>query len=103
MRLGKAIKWIREQRGYFPTEFCRKIDMPTGQYWRIENSEDQIRPKSINKVAKGLEVDVEVFYYLTLLFTTDSKMNQFNLDSMELLKHDLKKNYDLDLDITIGI
>lgn len=104
MNVGKAVKWIREQRGYSPKEFCDKLGMLSGQLWRLENTNDNVRIRQLERVADVLKVDVAILYYLTLMHQgTGTKLMELAVDITPHLQYHLKKHYNLELNETVGI
>ncbi len=54
---SKIILLIAKQ-GFSINEFCKKADIFSGTYRRMMKGE-QLKPKTVSKVAKALNVDIE--------------------------------------------
>jgi transcriptional regulator with XRE-family HTH domain len=56
VRLGKAIRELREQQGYSQESYADKIRMHRNYYGAIERGELNLTLKTLETVCKGLEV-----------------------------------------------
>ena len=103
MNISKAVRWVREQRGLNNKEFSEKSGWARSVLWKIESRLTMLRPETMEVLCRVLEIDVEVLYYLTLVFETKGKMMEMGVDITPLLIHHLKKKYNLDLNEIVGI
>ena len=59
---GSRIKNLRKEKGLSQEKFALSIDMDRTYYASVENGKRNISIINIVKIAKGLEVDLEILF-----------------------------------------
>lgn len=78
--VSNNIKRLRSLKNFSQKEVCLSIDIPQGQYSRIENGKVEPTISSLEKLAKVFEVSVAEF------FKTDDLKDVVNLPLLEKIK-----------------
>lgn len=64
-QVGDNIRRIREEKGISQQELSYRTEISRNQIGRIERGEINTGLSTIYEIAKGLEVEVKEFFYLT--------------------------------------
>lgn len=61
-KLGERIRELREKQGISQEKFALKIEMDRTYYSSVENGKRNISIENIEKIACGLEVNLETLF-----------------------------------------
>ena len=59
---GKRIKYLRKEKGLSQEKFALNINMDRTYYASVENGKRNISIINIDKIAKGLDIDLETLF-----------------------------------------
>lgn len=62
IKLGQAIRAVRESRGFSQDKFAYEIDLGRSYYGAVERGEINVSALTLIKIARGLEVEAKELF-----------------------------------------
>jgi len=66
LKLGKAIRVVRESKGFSQDKFAYEINLGRSYYGAVERGEINVSSMTLIKIARGLDVEVKELFPLVL-------------------------------------
>lgn len=96
MHLGLAIRNIRLSRGFSQEKLADKADLAQNVISRIERDMHKPSEDTLKRLSKALNVEPDVFYYLTLIEdASSSKLDNIKSKIAPLILEEIRKVYSL--------
>lgn len=66
VKLGEAIRAVRESRGFSQDKFAYEINLGRSYYGAVERGEINVSAMTLIKIARGLDIEVKEVFPLIL-------------------------------------
>lgn len=96
MHLGLAIRNIRLSRGFSQEQLAVKADLAQNVISRIERDKHKPSEDTLKRLSKALNVEPDVFYYLTIIKgASSSKLSNIKSKIGPLIEEEIRKVFSL--------
>jgi transcriptional regulator with XRE-family HTH domain len=97
MYIGSAIRDIRLSRGFSQERLAEETGLAQNVISRIERDMHKPSDDTLGRLAKALDVETDVFYYLAIIGRSEkSKLDSVRSKIAPVIKEELRKLFSID-------